>query len=91
LRRRSLPRDGEEGDWSSSSSGDLWVRERLPRLLPEKGGEGDWSCTGRRCASVLDEVLDSLRIGWSKVVREVRRCKMERIGGEGGVRVHRGR
>jgi hypothetical protein len=65
--------------------------DRHHRLLAE-GGEGySWSCAGRQCASVSGEALNSLRIERSMVVREMRQRKTERIGGEGGVRVHRGR
>jgi hypothetical protein len=37
---------------------------------------------------VLDGALDYLRIGRSKVVKEMRRHKTERIGGEGWARAH---
>jgi hypothetical protein len=51
-------------------------------------GRSGWRSSGGAKLRVLDRALNSLQIGRSKVVREMRRRKTERIGGEGWARAH---
>jgi hypothetical protein len=51
-------------------------------------GRSGWRSSDGAKLRVLDGALDYLRIGRSKVVREMRRRKTERIGGEGWARAH---